>query len=339
MVTMKDVARNAGLSLYTVSKVLNGHSSVREGTRRKVLLACESLGYERNPHAVNLVSRKTTTIGMIVSSITNPFYGEIIEAADREARRRGYHLVYQCSYLDPAIEASIIRHFQALRVCGLVIAPVVTSANRALLERVEEDFPVVYVDRYFSPESSYVVNDNGASAGLATRHLIERGTAPAYLGSIRSGLNRALLDRETGYRRTMEAAGLSPILIPMDKSAAERDNEQFGYENMKAYLADSPPPRGLFCANDSVAIGAMRALSERGLVIGQDVLVAGHDNLSYTAYLNPPLTTIEQAKRDMGEGAVSILLELAEDEDRNTPLQRVLQSKLCVRASTGSEVP
>lgn len=335
MVTMKEVARNAGLSLYTVSKVLNGHASVREGTRKKVLQACEALGYERNPHAVNLVSRKTTTIGMIVSSITNPFYGEIIEAAEREARRRGYNLIYQCSYLDPAIEASIIRHFQALRVCGLVIAPVVTSANRALLERVEEDFPVVYVDRYFSPESSYVVNDNLASAGLATGHLVERGTAPAYLGSIRSGLNRALQDRESGYRKAMEASGLPPLLIPTANSAAERDNEQFGYENLKAYLSGSPPPGGLFCANDSVAIGAMRALSERGLLIGKDVLVAGHDNLSYTAYLNPPLTTIEQAKKEMGEGAISILLDLSEDEERDTPLQRLLQSRLCVRASTG----
>lgn len=334
MVTMKDVARNAGLSLYTVSKVLNGHASVREGTRQKVLKACESLGYERNPHAVNLVSRKTTTIGMVVSSITNPFYGEIIESAEREARRRGYNLVYQCSYLDPAIEASIIRHFQALRVCGLIIAPVVTSANRALLERAEEDFPVVYVDRYFSADCSYVVNDNLQSAAMATEHLIERGTRPAYLGSIRSGLNRALLDRESGYRKAMQAKGLEPMLIPPENSAAERDNELFGYENMKAFLAKSKAPGGLFCANDSVAIGAMRALSEKGLRIGKDVLVAGHDNLSYTAYLNPPLTTVDQPKKEMGEGAISILLEMSGEEERETPVQRMLQSKLCVRYST-----
>lgn len=335
MVTMKDVARNAGLSLYTVSKVLNGHASVREGTRQKVLRACEDLGYERNPHAVNLVSRKTTTIGMIVSSFTNPFYGELIEAAEREARRRGYNLVYQCSYLDAAIEASIIRHFQALRVCGLVVAPVVTSANRALLERVEEDFPVVYVDRYFSPDSSYVVNDNVESAGLATAHLIDRGTVPGYLGSIRSPLNRALQDRESGYRKAMHAAGLAPLLIPPGNSRAERDNEEFGYDNLKAYLAGSPPPGGLFCANDSVAIGAMRALSERGLVVGKDVLVAGHDNLSYTAYLNPPLTTVEQPKKAMGEGAVTSLLQLQNEEDRVGPIQSVLHSTLCPRASTG----
>ena len=335
MVTMKDVARNAGLSLYTVSKVLNGHASVREGTRLKVLQACEALGYERNPHAVNLVSRKTTTIGMIVSHITNPFYGEIIEAAEREARRRGYNLVYQCSYLDATIEASIIRHFQALRVCGLVIAPVVTSANRALLERAEEAFPVVYVDRYFSPDCSYVVNDNIASACLATNHLIERGTSPAYLGSIRSSLNPALLDRESGYRRAMEAKGLVPTLIPPENSAAERDNELFGYENMRAFLVSTPPPSGLFCANDSVAIGAMRALSERGLAIGKDVLVVGHDNISYTAYLNPPLTTVEQPKKEMGEGAVTLLANLSGDEERDTPTQRVLQSRLCIRASTG----
>lgn len=334
MVTMKDVARNAGLSLYTVSKVLNGHSSVREGTRRKVLSACESLGYERNPHAVNLVSRKTTTIGMIVSSITNPFYGEIIEAAEREARRRGFHLVYQCSYLDSAIEASIIRHFQALRVCGLVIAPVVTSANRALLERVEEDFPVVYVDRYFSPESSYVVNDNAASAGLATRHLIDRGTMPAYLGSIRSGLNRALQDRETGYRKTMEAAGFEPCLIAPDVSTAERDNEQFGYENIRGHLARSRTPDGLFCANDAVAIGAMRAFAEAGLDVGRDVLVVGHDNQSHSAYLNPPLTTMDQPKQAMGEGAVDNLLRLSSEDDLDGPIQTVLHSRLCIRAST-----
>jgi DNA-binding LacI/PurR family transcriptional regulator len=334
--TMRDVAQAAGLSLFTVSKVLNG-LKVRDATRDKVLQACEILGYERNPHAVGLVSRRTKTIGMIVSQIVNPFYGEILEAAETASWGLGYQITYQCSYLDPAVEASVIRHFQALKVCGIIIAPVVARANRGLLLRMEERFPVVYVDRYFDGECNYVVNDNAASAATMTGHLLERGTTPAYLGSPRGGLNRALEDREMGYRRTMRMHGREPILIPVDHSAADRDNEQAGYDNIRAWLEASPAPESLFCANDSLALGAMRALTERGLSVGRDVLVAGHDNLSHTAYLNPPLTTMAQPKEEMGRRAVQTLVDLDRGERAESPVQVMLQSQLCIRESTAGK--
>ncbi len=249
---MRDVAQAAGVSYFTVSKVLNHHPRVRPDTRDKVLRVCEELGYQRNPQAVDLVRRKSTTIGMVVSQITNPFYGEILEAAERKARSLGYHLVYQCSYFDPALESEIVRHFQALRVSGLIIAPVMTPDNRQLLRQIEKTLSVVYVDRYFEDDCHYIGNDNVDSGRQATAHLIEQGRRPAYLGSLRSAQNRALRDRERGYLTAMEAAGLPPRLAPTDLSSADRDNERFGYENVTSMLRNRPAPEALFCTNDSV---------------------------------------------------------------------------------------
>jgi DNA-binding LacI/PurR family transcriptional regulator len=337
---MRDVAQAAGVSYFTVSKVLNHHPKVRPDTRAKVLRVCEELGYQRNPQALDLVRRKSTTIGMVVSQITNPFYGEILEAAEKKARALGYHLVYQCSYLDPAIESEIVRHFQALRVSGLIIAPVMTPDNRELLRQIEKTISVVYVDRFFEDDCHYIGNDNFDSGKRMTEHLLAQGRRPAYLGSLRSVQNGALRNREKGYLSAMEAASKIPQLIPTEFSIADRDNELFGYENIAALLKRKPAPEALFCANDAVAIGAMRAFHEKGLKVGEDILVAGHDNFPLSAYLTPPLTTMDQPKIAMGEGAVEAIVreytrELNSPQEK-VPYHQLLQSRLCVRESTVS---
>ena len=151
MATMNDVAREAGMSRYTVSKVFNGDTLVREENRRRVLEACERLGYTRNEHAFNLVRGESRTIGLITPQITDTFFGEIIEAAEETARELGYQLVYECSYENAEDEAETIRSLQALRVCGIVAAPVVTEANLDLWRQLEREVRMVFKLLYRQP--------------------------------------------------------------------------------------------------------------------------------------------------------------------------------------------
>jgi DNA-binding LacI/PurR family transcriptional regulator len=331
-VTMRDVAHQTGLSLFTVSKVLNGHPAVMPATRDKVLAACQALGYARNPHAVNLVRGKSKTIGLLVSQILNPFYGEIVEAAERTARELGYDLIYRCSYLDPVQEAEIVRQFIALRVCGLIITPVVTAENQALLQAVGRQLPVVFLDRFFDPESNYVITDNFASGRLMTEHLLGLGRVPHYLASSRSALNSALKDREAGYRAAMAAAGEEARFLPAGGEPSPRDDERFGYEAVAAYLRRYEAPSALFCANDLVALGALCALAESGVKVGEPTLVAGHDNISLSAYLSPPLTTMTAPKAEMGKRAIEAVIRLSQNP--GAAIREVLQATLEVRGSS-----
>jgi len=337
MANMIDVAKLAGLSLYTVSKVINGRIPVKKSTRDKVQEACRRLGYERNLYAVNLVTRTNNTIGMIVSQIINPFYGEILEAAEKTANALGYQLLCRCSYMDPAQEAAALKHFLSLKVGGIIVSPVVTEENRELLSALEMRLPVVYVDRYCNDDCHYVVNDHFQSARMVTEHLLERGASPHYLGSFQGVSSRAMLDRERGYRQAMTSSDLEPRFVRPSPGGG-MDNEDYGYASMMDHLQVEAAPEALFCATDSIAIGAMRALEENGLRVGRDVLVAGHDDLHYSAFLNPPLTTVAQPKRHMGEEAVRAVKGLIESGG-GKPIQKTFPSQLRIRASSlGSRV-
>jgi DNA-binding LacI/PurR family transcriptional regulator len=333
---MKEVARAANVSRYTVSKVLNGDPSVRDATRKEILSVCEKLRYARNPYALNLVIKKSRTVGLIISEILNAFYGEIIEAAEREAIRQDYHLVYQCSYGEAPLEAKIAAHFRSLKVCAMIVAPVVTGENEAFWAELEKTVPVIYIDRYLKGNCHYIISDNCRSARAVTQHLLSRGRSPAYLGSAHSRLNRAIVSRERGYLNAMRAHGQAPLLIRTDRYNDRKDTEQFGYLNMQAHLESLPSPDAVFCATDSIALGAMRALAERKLALGKDVLVAGYDDLNFSPYTLPSLTTVSQPKRQMGEQAVQTAIALATSDARRKGLvQLMLRSELIVRESTG----
>jgi DNA-binding LacI/PurR family transcriptional regulator len=333
-VTMGEVARKAGYSRYTVSKVINGDSTVRADTRKHVLRVCRDLNYVPNPHAVSLVRRRSNTIGMVVTYITDPFYGEIIRAAEHEASSRGFQLLVECSYGDADKERQIIETLRTLRVCGMVVAPVVRRANRKLLNELGTVLPVVYVDRYLRQQSSFAMNDNVASAGMLVEHLILRGVTPAYLGSSHGSQNVAAYQREQGYLDTMKRLRKKPVLVPLTSGMGGEDTAQFGYDNMAAWLKQGAKPSGLFCATDSLALGAMKALYEVGLRPGRDVLVAGHDDLGFSAYTYPSLTTARQPKEHIGRTAVEIVAnKIGHEIELGMHVQRTFPSQLIVRES------
>ena len=334
MTNMAAVARLAGVSRYTVSKVLNG-VHVAEKNRKKVMEACKKLHYSRNLYATNLVRNESFTIGMVISQNFDSFFGEIIGAAEREAHANGYQLICQCSYGRAEEEAKIIRNFESLRVCGIIAAPVVRNCRLEQWTDLEKRVPVIHFDCYLNQDSNYVINDNHLSAALVTEHLISTGRVPAYLGSVHPDTNLAIKNRKKGYVDTVKKHHLKPCLIPVTNSAQTADNQEFGYENLVAYLKESDVPQALFCATDRIAMGAIYALQEKGLVVGKDVLVAGHDNLHFGAFMNPTLTTVAQPKQEMGTECVKSLLSLIRSKkSKANCIQKILKSKLIIRQST-----
>lgn len=334
MTNMAAVARLAGVSRYTVSKVLNG-MHVAEKTRKKVMDACEKLHYSRNLYATNLVRNESFTIGMVISQNFDSFFGEIIGAAEKQAHADGYQLICQCSYGSAEEEAKIIRNFESLRVCGIIAAPVVRNCRLEQWADLEERVPVVHFDCYLNPDSNYVIHDNHRSAALVTEHLISAGRAPAYLGSVHPDTNLAIKNRKKGFVDTVKKHHLKPCFIPTANSAQTADNQEFGYDNMAAYLQGADVPDAVFCATDRIAMGAICVLQERGFVVGRNVLVAGHDNLHFSAFMNPSLTTVAQPKQEMGAESVKSLLSLIRSrESRTKRIQKILKPELIIRQST-----
>lgn len=333
--TMRDVSQVAGVSRYTVSKVLNRDPSVKESTRAKVMEACKRLNYTPDLHAVSLVRGRSTTIGLLVAQITDPFYNEIIAAAEKRAASAGYHLVYACTYDDPGQEESIVRRFLAMKICGLIAAPVVDKANAKLWRELESRIPVVYFDRYLRSGTHYVINDNRQSAFDVTSHLLDIGGVPAYLGSAQDFLNMAIRDRDLGYAEAMQSRGHKPMRLPVPPDLQKRDVEEFGFGVMDAWLAKHDPPSAILCATDAIALGVMAALDRRGIRPGRDVAVAGHDNLPFSAWILPSLTTVEQPKVEIGSTSVKTVIDLVKGSlSQKKKVRRVLRSRLVVRDSS-----
>jgi LacI family transcriptional regulator len=300
---MSDVARAAGVSRVTTSKILNDPAAGSVASRRRVLAACERLDYVPSLPARQLVSGASRTVGLVVASLTNPFYGAIVEAAEAQARRLGHELVYRCSSGDAEAEARILRHFLSLDVRAVLATPVVSEANRPQWLRLRRRVPVVFIDHRLEPDDPCVIADHRAGAIAATRHLLAEGAVPALLESPAPARHAAVLGRRAGYLAAMRAARRPPRFIAGDAAPSP---ERYAHAAVARALATGPAPSGLFCTNDLQALGALRALHERGLVVGRDVLLVGYDDQPFAPFTVPSLTSVRQPTAELGARAVRL---------------------------------
>jgi DNA-binding LacI/PurR family transcriptional regulator len=337
MPTMEDVAELSGLSRVTVSKVLNGHG-VRAKTRMRVLDACAKLNFVPNHHAATLARGGSRLMGLVVTSITDPFYGKIIETAERTAAKLGFDLAYRCSYSNAAEERRVADAFLGLKAVSLIVSPVPSDENLRYWKLLSRQLPVVFIDHATLNPCNLVATDHYAGGRLLTEHLLERAACVAYLGSSEPFENSAIAARFRGYSDAVKAARAEPLVLTPSASAS-RDTEQLGYETVRDFLQKVPPGElpfsALACATDALALGAMNALAGRGFIPGRDVLVAGHDDLSFSAFLTPPLTSVRQPQLAIGEAAVEAAVELvAAPRSRRRRVNVELQPELVMRAST-----
>jgi len=333
MVTMQYIAKKTGLSRYTVSKVLKGNSTVKENSKKRVLEACEKYSYLPNSNAVGLVKGKTSMIGVVVPYVTDNFYSELAEYIDQAALEKGYQIIYRSSYNDSKIESNIIKNFLALKVCGMIIVPVVKNPDLHIHEVAGKNVPIVYFDRPLDGNQYHVINDNRLGIFKMTELVISKGRTPAYLGSFYHESNITAVLREQGYLEAMKAHKLIPRVIDCYNSLSKQDNEQFGYDNAKKIIAEGNIPDALLCVTDAVALGAMRALSEAGIIPGQDIMIAGHDNLHFSAFISPSLSTIKQPKYLFARTCIKVL----DDINHGFPPEQkkfMFEPEIIIREST-----
>lgn len=333
-VRMKDIARELGISVVTVSKVLRNHPDIGEQTRTRVLKRMKELNYQPNLAARSLSTGHTMSIGLVVPDLLHPFFARIAAVVSAELRKQSYGLVISSSEEDPDLERKEIEQLIARQVDVLLIA----SAQRGVesfryIER--QKVPYVLMDRSFARlKANFVGIDDQAAGALATGHLIEQGCLR--IAHIRGPKVSTAIGRLEGYRQALAAAKRKPLaehIVSLGSSGDHR-GEPGGYACAKKLLAGKNRPDGIFCFNDPSALGTMRAILEAGLRIPEDIAVVGCGNLSYSDFLRVPLSSIDQDCRMMGEKAAALALALAQSKKPAHPKSEVIAPTLVVRASS-----
>jgi LacI family transcriptional regulator len=328
-VTMLDIAKGLNVSVVTVSKVLRNKGKISPATRKRVLQRAKDLNYRTNWIARSLVTRRTFTIGLLLPDFTHPFFAEVAKAVAETVRPQGYHVIISYFEEDPQLERNEADSLMARQVDGLIAAS--AQSNAELFEKIlERKVPVVLIDRPIAGvQASFVGVDNEAIGKLATNHLIAQGcTRIAHLRGPKLGIAAA---RMAGYRHALQKHDL-PVLPKFIVGARYADSS--GYSAMKKLLQGQPLPDGVFCYNDPVAIGAIKAISEAGLKIPEDIAVVGAGNVHYSDVLAVPLTTVDQGTVQIGRQAAELLMEQI-GAKRKPRLRKILiPPKLVVRQST-----
>ncbi|WP_111653075.1 LacI family DNA-binding transcriptional regulator [Actinoplanes lutulentus] len=324
---MTDVARLAGVSHQTVSRVLNDHPNVKEQTRIRVRAAIAELNYRPNRAARALVTGRSQLIGVVARNSTLYGPASMLTEFEQAAADAGFAVsVGSVRELDRSSISSVVERHLDQRVAGLVVIANVASAAEALAE-IPSELPVVFIDGDPASGRPLVTVDQVAGARAATQHLLDAGHETVWhvSGPI-DWFDSA--GRIQGWRQTLEEAGAEvPPLLSADWSAAE------GYRAGQM-LARMPEVTAVFTANDHLALGILRALSERGRRVPHDVSVVGFDDVPEAAYFIPPLTTVRQAFGDVARAALSLLLGQMRD-DSGTADHIVVPPQLVVRQSVG----
>lgn len=337
-IRMKDIARDLGLSVVTVSKVLRDHPDIGEETRKRVLQRVKELDYEPNILARSLVTGRSYLIGLIVPGLIHPFFAEIAKALSKTIVDKGYSLIVSSSEEDPALEAREIRHLLARRLDALVIAS--SGRDTQLFRRMRsQSQPFVLIDRIFDDlEADFVGIDDVAAGRIATTHLIEMGRR--HIAHISGRENSTGVRRKEGYLEALRAHNL-PVRedFILSRDFVDTDSQRQGSEAMRQLLERSPRPDAVFCHNDPIAIGAMNVILDAGLRIPEDIALVGCGNLHYSEWLRVPLTSIDQRSHLIGQRAGEILLAMIEGREWPAPAKVILEPALVVRASTMGPAP
>ncbi|MEU6960856.1 LacI family DNA-binding transcriptional regulator [Streptomyces chrestomyceticus] len=311
MTTMVDVARQAGVSVATVSHVLNETRPVRPDTRAAVLKAIDELGYTHNTLARSLVTARTRSIGLAVSAISNPYFTEILQGVEAGALEAGYSLLIADPHDDPAHEQKVVRLLHERRVDGMIVAPSAEPAG--MVEYLtRRKVPAVFLDRLVGDAYDQVCAENTAPVRQLVEHLADLGHTRIGLVAGLPGLSTTT-ERVQGYREGLRARGLpfAPELLAGGNSEAEGAQDA-----IRHLLAAPEPPTAVITANNAMTIGTLRALRDLGLDVPRDIALACFDDFSWADLFAPRLTAISQPSKEIGAAAVRLLLERLEEPDR-----------------------
>lgn len=327
---MRDVAERAGVSVTSVSHVINQTRLVSDDLRERVLTAMNELGYQPNALARSLRRKETYTIGVIITNSADPFFAEVTRGVEDACFEQGYNIILCNSDSDLDKELLYTNALIKKRVDGILFLAAGGKSTKHIHTMQEQKIPLVVVDRYI-PDLAVdtVLIDNARGGWLATHHLIELGHQR--IGCITGPSDLSLsAERVTGYRCALQEAGLA-----VDETLIIKGNFQYetGYRAAQQFLASPNPPTALFACNDLMAIGAINVAIRQGCRVPRQLSIIGFDDIRMAAYTNPLLTTVAQPKYEMGFISTTMLLERIQTQEM-APRQKLLDTQLIMREST-----
>ena len=331
--TMKRIAGELGVSITTVSKVLNNREDIGHATRARVLAKVAELGYQPNAVARSLTLRRTHTLGIVIPDLMHSFFVEIVAGLESIARTRDFGLLLCSSNEDPQREREEIEMLRQRQVDGIVLASTNAAGNTDLLQRLGAvGIGLVMIDRDDHPDvrCDRVVTDDEMVGRLATGHLIEQGRrAIAHIAgpSIVHAKRRA-----DGYRAALKTHG---VRGRAEWIARGGFMEADGYRAMKKLLGLKPRPDAVFAANDPAAIGAMKAIWNAGLRVPEDVAVVGAGDIALGDLLRVPLTTVSWSREELGKQAAELILDRIGPQPAEKFRRVVIPPRLVIRRSSG----
>ena len=324
--TIRDVAREAEVSVASVSRVLNGVGRVGEATRGRILQAAERLRYVPHEGARSLIKRRTATVGMILPDLHGEFFSELLRGADAAARAEGLHLLVSTSHGDPAEAATALRSMQG-RVDGvLMMSPHLDDAF--LARNLPDTLPAVLMNAPTCDGRPAFNVENHRGAATMVRHLASgSGARIAHIAGPAG--NRDALDRLRGYLDARPEPLGDGYVVHGDFSVAS------GYAAGQALLALEPRPHAIFAANDMMAAGCLEALRHAGISVPNDIALGGFDDVPLASLLSPPLTTMRVDVAGIGERAIRELARVVEDPRAAGAAGATIVPELVIRKSCG----
>jgi LacI family transcriptional regulator len=328
--SIKEVARHAGVSIGTVSNVLNRPDLVAPATRQRVLDAIGQLGYVRNDSARQLRAGRSRTVAIVVLDVANPFFADVVHGAEMEAEESGVVVVVCNSGEDPVRERRHLEILEEQRVQGVLITPVHDGPDSRLELLISRGTPVVLVDRGSGHHNRCsVAVDDVLGGRLAGAHLLELGhTRIAYVGGPFS--IQQVADRHAGVAGAIGADGDLRVVETASLSVAAG-------RRAAGEIADLPAgqrPTAVFCANDLLALGVLQEMSLRGLRVPRDIAIVGYDDIEFASAAAVPLSSVRQPREQLGRTATQLLLEEVNDRSRHRHRHVVFQPELVVRDSS-----
>ena len=329
------------MSITTVSRVINDQAAeigISAKTRDRVLAVAEEMGYQPNPFARFLRTKKSRSFGVVVAEMRNPYFGAIISGIEQASSAKGYVPLISSLENNLGQEKACVEVHRANRAGGILFAGTGLLVEEDILqELIEDHIPVVFIGKNVEAFSiPYVDADNVRGAFLATEHLIKLGHRR--IGIIVGPDDIPASDKRwEGYKRALEEYGLQYEEKWVEQETQHTSGPGSGYFAMMRLLEKDPPSTALFTFNDRYAFGAIRAAVEKGLAVPQDLAVVGFDNIIAAAYYNPPLTTVEQPMLEMGRIAADMLMDAIEGTLEEARSSVVLDPKLIIRESCGAD--
>jgi len=330
--TIHDLANYLGLSIATVSRVLNGKAKdyrISDATSRKVLDAARQLNYRPNRIARGLKLTRTETLGLIVPDIANPFFASIAKNIELEARRHGYSLILCDSLDETETENELLQLLWERKVDGIIIAPVGYHYQNILALK-NRGIPVMVIDRHFPGIAlPFIASDNYTGAYSAVEYMISQGHKRIACIQGMPGVS-VNIARVKGYH---DALNDHHIAFDPKLLAGQDFGEKNGYIQTRLLMSNSSPPTAILALSNLISLGVLRAIGEIGLGIPDDVSLVSFDEQPYSAFLSTPMTTIEQRKDEIARLAVHSLLDLINNPAEKRAMEMVLKPSMIIRKS------